>query len=88
MKTRKQFKENYSTYRRAVSNFNSKLENGNFPCGHDDMLCENFEHHTIKYLKDKPVLKRVLDNLDCLDGKYFYNGVTYNYNSVQFKLGA
>ena len=73
------FKKMYRNYRESISRFNAKLEYGNFPCGYDDYLCEQFENSRIKFLKDKPILKKLLNNMDSFDGKYNYNWLTERY---------
>lgn len=68
--TKSQFKKLYSTYRKAVSSFRADLESSNYPCGYDDSLCESFQRHTDNFLKNNPVIKLVLDNLDCSHDDY------------------
>ena len=63
-----EFKKQYSFFREVNRNFNEKLQNGNFPCGYDDMLCENFNDNSNKWLDENPVIKAVVGAYN--DGDY------------------
>lgn len=56
-----EFKKEYSFARKAEWQFNVHMSNSNYPCGHDDMLYEQFDHNKAKYLEDKPVIAYVLE---------------------------
>jgi hypothetical protein len=62
-----EWKKQYSEYRQARFDFEEYMQSSNFPCGHDDMLYENFADNTQKWLSDKPELKQVLDIMDSTD---------------------
>ena len=65
--TKTEWKKQYHEYRQGMFTFNTKMENGNYPCGHDDMLYENHAYATETWLQNKPVLRQVLSIIDSTD---------------------
>lgn len=54
------FKELYSKYRKVKREFEEHMQYAQYPCGHDDMLYENFAHHQNKWLDENPIIKQVI----------------------------
>lgn len=53
----------YSFYRRVKREFEERMQQGNYPCGHDDMLYEGFEAHQQQYLDQHDTLRAVINNI-------------------------
>lgn len=57
-----EFKALYSHFRKENFDFEQYMQRRNFPCGHDDMLYENFEWACTEWLEQNPVIKQVIEN--------------------------
>jgi len=62
-----EFKALYSHFRKENFDFEQYMQRRNFPCGHDDMLYENFSWACTEWLEQNPVIKQVLDIQDQFD---------------------
>ena len=61
--TKQEWLKQYSFYRRVNRDFEERMQTANYPCGHDDMLYENFEAHQNKYLDLHDTLRAVINNI-------------------------
>lgn len=64
---RQEWKALYSQFRETRFNFRCRMENGNYPCGYDDMLYERFNDGEQDFLDENPALKAVLNQVDSED---------------------
>ncbi len=62
--TKQEYKKAYRQYRTAQRDFQVELQTSNWPCGYDDMKCEQFDDHRNKWLDENPVIKAVVNNWD------------------------
>jgi len=76
---KKQFKKLYSFYRKINREFRENLENSNYPCGYDDMICENFSRQRESWLNKNKIIKQVLNNLDLPYFSFSYQPITENF---------
>jgi hypothetical protein len=63
-----EYKDAIHTVKKARFHFNERLQNANWPCGHDDMMCERFQSGEEDFLKDKPQVVIGLELLTHVDG--------------------
>ena len=71
--TKSEFKKLYSFYRKAQFNFEVKMSNRNYPCGHDDMLYERHANQVESWLDKHPVIRQVTEmryDTDHLEWRY------------------
>lgn len=59
--TKSEFKKLYSFYRKAQFNFEVKMSNRNFPCGHDDMLYDRHANAVQEWLEKHPIIAQVTE---------------------------
>ena len=97
--TKSQFKKLYSNYRKTETQFRERLANGNYPCGYDDALCDQFDHSRTEWLGKNPILKAVVEALsygDALEDRLFdlaympKNSMRWNAlkSSIEYRLGG
>lgn len=71
--TKTEFKKLYHQCRLAEFNFNVRMENSNYPCGHDDYLYESFYNGRQDWLEQNPIIAQVIENkyeTDILEWRY------------------
>ena len=88
--TKLEFKTKYSNYRRSNFEFWRNLRSANYPCGHDDMLCERHEYYTSQWLDENPIIKAVVEAES--EGDYLADRMNNMYSSIksamQYRRGA
>ena len=65
--TKTELKSLYSQFRKAHYDFRIRLETSNWPCGYDDMKCEQFADECNAWLDKNPIIKQVVANADSSD---------------------
>ena len=83
--TKSEWKKLYSNYRRTIHSFNADMTNSNYPCGYDDMLAENFQRSTERYLRANPILKAVLEQIDSYDYQFDYCAITEEFRNYRYQ---
>jgi hypothetical protein len=83
---KKEFKKVYSLMRFRISEFNSRLENSNWPCGYDDYMCEKFEIGLNKFLDKYPILRKVKFYKDEFWNDKQYHAITDEFKTIQYEL--